>query len=323
MGEGRQQNQVPSIMRAFAIDRFGESGTVRELATPEIGADEFLVRVRAAGVNPLDWKIRDGRRSFGDLRFPYVLGQDAAGEIVQVGSNAKQFSLGDEVYGSFWLAGTYADYVRVTNSAWVARKPATVDFAHAAALPIPGLTALGAVNILALKGGETILVVGATGGVGSYIVQLAASRGARVIATAREDAQAHIRKLGATEVIDHTRSDVVVTVKATHPDGIDALVDVVSERENLERVAQTLRKGGRLATTLHVADEASFASRGIQATNVDVRGGTQELNELARLVDSGTLIIPLDRTFPLEAAAQALAESKVGHVRGKIVLAVA
>ncbi|HJU04120.1 MAG TPA: NADP-dependent oxidoreductase, partial [Nitrospiraceae bacterium] len=206
METARQQKQIPSTMRAFVIDSLGETGAVRELPTPEVGAADFLIRVRAAGVNPLDWKIRDGKRSFGDLRFPYVLGQDAAGEIVQVGRDAKQFKVGDEVYGSFWLAGTYAQYVRVTDSTKIARKPKTIDFAHAAGLPIPGLTALAAVNAVGVKSGETILIVGATGGVGGYIVQLAAQRGAQVIATARDNAQAHIRKLGATEVIDYTNT---------------------------------------------------------------------------------------------------------------------
>jgi NADPH:quinone reductase-like Zn-dependent oxidoreductase len=314
--------QIPATMRAFAIDRFGEPGSFRELPTPTIGADEMLVRVHAAGVNPIDWKVRDGFKAIEDVRFPFALGQDAAGVVVQVGPQVTQFAVGDEVYGGFWLAGAFAEYVRASTSAAVAPKPARLDFTHAAALPTPALAALTALEAVALKEGETVLIVGATGGVGSYVVQMAARRGTRVIATARSDAEAYVRTLGAVEVIDYTRSDVVAAVKAAYPKGIEAVVDVISDRAALLHMAETLRHGGRLATTVHSADEAALAARGIRATNVDVLGATHGLDEVARLVDTGVVAVPLERTFPLEEAAQALAVSQTGHVRGKIVLTV-
>jgi NADPH:quinone reductase-like Zn-dependent oxidoreductase len=188
--------QIPATMRAFAIDRFGEPGSLRELPTPTIGAGEMLVRVHAAGVNPIDWKIRDGFKAIEDIRFPLILGQDAAGVVVQVGPQVTRFAVGDEVYGGFWLAGAFAEYVRTSTSAAVAPKPSRLDFVHAAALPTPALAALTALEALALKEGETILIVGATGGVGSYVVQMAARRGARVVVTARPDAESYIRQLG-------------------------------------------------------------------------------------------------------------------------------
>jgi NADPH:quinone reductase-like Zn-dependent oxidoreductase len=310
-------------MRAFAIDRFGEPGSLRDLPTPDIGADEVLVRVQAAGVNPLDLRIRDGGRVIGDVHFPFILGQDAAGVVARVGSNVTRFAVGQDVYGAFWLAGAFAQYVRASRTTAIGPKPATVDVAHAAALPIPALAALTALEAVALQEGEAVLIIGATGGVGSSAVQMAARRGARVIATARPDAEAYIRQLGAAEVIDYTRRDVVTTVKAAHPEGIDAVVDVISDRVTLLRMAETLRQGGRLATTVHSADEAALAARGICATNVDVFGATGGLDAVARLADAGGITVPLDHTFPLAEAAQALAAIQAGHVRGKIVLTVA
>ena len=268
--------QIPATMRAFAIDRFGEPGTLKTVPTPEIGADEMLVRVHAAGVNPLDGKIREGFKAMPDVRFPFILGQDAAGVVVRVGAHVKQFGLGAAVYGAFWLAGAFAEYVRVpTKRAAVALKPAALAFPQAAALPTPALAALTAIQAVSLTDGDTLLVVGATGGVGSYAVQMAARCGVRVIATARPDAEAYARTLGAVEVIDYTQHDLVAAVQAAHPQGIDAVIDVISDRTALPHIAETLRAGGRLATTIHSAEEATLAARGIRATNVDVLGTTR------------------------------------------------
>jgi NADPH:quinone reductase-like Zn-dependent oxidoreductase len=316
--------QIPTTMRAFAIDRFGEPGTLRTLPTPTIGADEILVRVHAAGINPLDEKIRDGFKAVAGVRFPFILGQDADGVVVQTGPNVTRFGVGSAVYGVFWLAGTFAEYVRVPAlRVAVAHKPTMLDFAQAAALPTPALAAVTALQAVTITTGDTLLIVGATGGVGSYAVQMAARCGARVIATARPDAEAYVRQLGAVEVIDYTQRDLVAAVKAAHPQGIDALIDVISDRTVLPHMTDTLRAGGRLATTIHSADEAALAARGICATNVDVFGTTEGLDEVARFMDAGGITVPLERTFPLEAAADALAAIQAGHLRGKLVLTVA
>jgi len=316
--------KIPATMRAFAIDRFGEPGALRTLPTPEIGPDEILVRVHAAGVNPIDEKIRDGFKAIGDVRFPFILGQDAAGVVARIGPQVTQFGVGDAVYGAFWLAGAFAEYVRVPiMHAAVAQKPATLDFAQAAALPTPALAALTALRAVTITPGDTLLIVGATGGVGSYAVQMAARCGARVIATARADAEAYVRQLGAVEVIDYTQHDPVTAVKAAHPQGIDALIDVISDRTVLPHMAETLRAGGRLATTTHSADEVTLAARGIRATNVDVFGTTGGLDDVARFIDAGGVTVPLEHTFPLEATADALAAMHAGHMRGKLVLTVA
>jgi NADPH:quinone reductase-like Zn-dependent oxidoreductase len=313
-------------MRAIAECEFGGPVTLMNLPIPEIGAGEILIRVRAAGINPFDWKVADGvLKAEKEHRFPLILGFDAAGVVERVGADVTRFSEGDEVYGYFSKPvigeGTYAEYV-VVPAAIVARKPEAAGFAEAAALPMPALTAMDLVDAVDPGKGETALIVGATGGVGSYAVQLAARRGARVIATARRANEAFVRELGATETIDHTREDLVEAVRRTHPDGIEAIIDVVSDPEVLSRMAGLVKEGGRIASSVFAADVESFAERGIEARNIGMQPGAQRLEKLSRMVDAGEISVRLERTFPLEKAREALVESRTGHVRGKIVLLV-
>ena len=314
-------------MRAIAENEFGGPVTLMNLPVPEIGADEVLVRVRAAGVNPFDWKVANGvQKDEKEHRFPLILGFDAAGVVERIGAKVSRLIEGDEVYGYLSKPvrgeGTYAEYVGAP-AAIVAKKPETVGFAEAAALPMPALTAMDLVDAVDLGEGETVLIVGATGGVGSYAVQLAARRGARVIATARQTNEAFVRELGATETIDHTREDLVEAVRAAHPDGIEAIVHVVSDAEVLSRVAGLVKEGGRIASSAYAADVEGLAARGIEAANIAMQPSAQRLEELSRMVDTGEISVRLERTFPLERASEALEESRSGHVRGKIVLLVA
>ena len=311
-------------MRTIAEEEFGGSIALMDLPVPEIGPDEVLIRVRAAGVNPFDWKVADGAlQGERKHRFPLILGFDAAGVVERVGAEVSALAEGDEVYGYLFKpvvgGGAYAEYVSAPASI-VARKPESVGFAEAAALPTPGLTAMDLVDAADPREGEIVLVVGATGGVGSYAVQLASRRGARVIATARRTNEAFVRKLGAAETIDHTTEDLVGSVLVAHPDGIEAIVDVVSDREALGRIAGLVKRGGRIASSVYAADAGGLASRGVEATNVGTRPDARRLAELSRLVDAGEISVGLERVFPLERAPEALEESRAGHVRGKLVL---
>ena len=313
-------------MRAIAADEFEGPVALMSLPIPEIGAGEVLIHVRAAGVNPFDWKVADGvLRDEKEHRFPLILGFDAAGVVERVGSDVRALSEGDEVYGYLSKAvmgeGAYAEYVSAPASI-VARKPRAVGFAQAAALPMPGLTAMDLVDAVDPEEGERVLIVGATGGVGSYATQLAARRGARVIATVRPENAVFARELGAAQTIDHSREDLVKTVRAVHSDGIEAVIDVVSGGEALDRIAGLLKQGGRLATSVFAADLEGLARRSIRATNVSMQPDARRLEELARIVDAGELSVRLERTFQLESAPEALEESRTGHVRGKIVLLV-
>ena len=311
-------------MRAIAEETFDGSIALMDLPTPEIGAGEVLIRVWAAGVNPFDWKVADGAlEDQMKHRFPLILGFDAAGVIERVGADVTRLAEGDEVYGYLFKPvigdGTYAEYVGASEPI-VAKKPVTVGFAEAAALPTPGLTAMDLVDAVDTREGETILIVGATGGVGSYATQLAARRGAHVIATARQTNEALVRRLGAAETIDHTTEDLVDAVRMAQPGGIDAVIDVVSDREALGRISMLVNEGGRLASSVYAADVEWLARRGIGATNVSMQPDARRLEELSRMVDAGELSVRLDRTYPLEKAPEALEERKTGHVRGKIVL---
>lgn len=313
-------------MRAIAEENFGGPIALMDLPVPEIGADEVLIRVGAAGVNPFDWKVADGAlKDEREHRFPLILGFDAAGVVEQVGADVTELSEGDSVYGYLLKpvigGGTYTEYVGAP-AAIVARMPESVGIAEAAALPTPGLTALDLVDAVDPKERDTVLIVGATGGVGSYAVQLAARRGARVVATARRTNEALARELGATETIDHTREDLVEAVRAAHPDGIEAIIDVVSDSRVLSRLAGLVKERGRIASSVYAADVKGLAERGIEATNVSMRPSARRLEELSRLVDAGEISVRLERTFPLEKAPEALAESRIGHVRGKLALLV-
>jgi NADPH:quinone reductase-like Zn-dependent oxidoreductase len=313
-------------MRAIAEEWFGGPIALMDLPVPEIGRGEVLIRVRAAGVNPFDWKVADGvLEGERKHRFPLILGFDAAGVVERVGAGVTELAEGDEVYGYLFKpvvgGGAYAEYVSAPATI-VAKKPESVGFAEAAALPTPGLTAMDLVDAVNLGEGEITLIVGATGGVGSYAVQLAARRGARVIATARRENEAFVRELGAAETIDHAREDVLEAILVAHPDGIEAIIDMVSDREALGRMARLLKKGGRLVSSVDAAAPESLAERSIRATNVGMQPDAQRLAELAWLVDAGEISVRLARAFPLEEAPEALEESRLGHVRGKLVLLV-
>ena len=313
-------------MRAIAVAEFGGSVTLMDLPVPRIGPDDVLIRVGAAGINPFDWKVADGvLKDKREHRFPLILGFDAAGVVERVGAGVTELAEGDEVYGCLLGpvigGGTYAEYV-AAPAAIVAKMPESVGVAEAAALPMPGLTALDLVDAVDPGEGDTVLIVGATGGVGSYAVQLAARRGARVIATARQANEAFVRRLGATETVDHTREDLVEAVRAAHPDGIAAIIDMVSDPEALVRMVGLVKEGGRIASSVFAADVESFAVLGIRATNVGMRPGAERLEELSRLVDAGEIGVRLERASPIGGAREALKESRTGHVRGKIVLLV-
>ena len=311
-------------MRAIAVEEFGAPVTLMDLPIPKIGADQVLIRVGAAGMNPFDWKVADG--ALGGERehsFPLILGFDAAGVVERVGADVTGLAEGDEVYGYLLKpeigGGTYAEYVSAP-AAIVARKPETIGFAEAAALPTPGLTALDLIDAVNPTDRDTVLIVGATGGVGSYAVQLAARRGARVIATARRANEAFIRGLGTAETIDHTTEDIVGAVLVAHPDGIEAIIDVVSAPDVLSRIARLLKKGGRLASSVYAADAEGLAERGIRAANIGMQPDVRRLEELSWMVDAGEISVRLEHTLPVEKAREALQQSRTRHVRGKIAL---
>jgi NADPH:quinone reductase-like Zn-dependent oxidoreductase len=312
-------------MRAFVVERAREPGTIRDLPTPEIAADQILVRVHAAGVNPVDWKIRDG--AIGQRRFPMVLGQDFAGVVERAGEKVRGFPPGTRILGIARSSGAYAQYTVVqaeSKQEPIATIPDGVSDAEAAALPTAGLTALAALNWLRVERGRTILIFGATGGVGGYAGQIARSRGAHVVGTAHSGMEEVARAAGSEGVIAYDRDDVVAAAKKLHPDGVDAVLDVVSDRDAIKKDADVLRRGGRIVSTIGAADEAWFEQRRIEAYNL-VMAQTPEsspegLDALTRMVADREIAARVQNELPLSDAERVIERSKAGQISGKVVL---
>ncbi|MFF4378922.1 NADP-dependent oxidoreductase [Kitasatospora sp. NPDC001547] len=306
-------------MKAIAINRYGGPEVVEytDLPDPKVGPDSVLVEVRAAGVNPVDWKIRDGALDgLLDAHFPLVMGWDLAGVVRAVGGGITEFAPGDEVYGYVRKDavehGTYAELVSAPVRT-LARKPAALDWAQAGGLPLAGLTALQGLRALRLAEGETVLVHAAAGGVGHLAVQLARAAGARVIGTAAERNHDFLRGLGAEPVV--YGEGLADRVRALAPDGVDAALDLVGHGAVQVSV-------GLVADPARIASTTDFGVKALGGRYVWVRPDAGDLAELARLADDGRLTVTVASTFPLAQAASAQALSAEGRTRGKIVLLV-
>ncbi|MDY0809955.1 NADP-dependent oxidoreductase [Kitasatospora purpeofusca] len=304
-------------MKAIAIHRYGGPEVVEytDLPDPKVGPDSVLVQVRAAGVNPVDWKVRDGLLDgLLDAHFPLVMGWDAAGVVRAVGGGVTEFAPGDEVYGCVRKDtvehGTYAELVAAPVRT-LARKPAALDWAQAGGLPLAGLTALQSLRAVDAGPGDTVLVHAAAGGVGHLAVQIARALGARVIGTAGERNHAYLRELGAEPV--RYGEGLAERVRALAPDGVDAALDLVGG-DAVEVSA------GLVADPARIASTADFGVKARGGRYVWVRPDATGLAELAALADEGRLTVTVASTFPLAQAASAQALSAEGRTRGKIVL---
>ncbi|MDO8607225.1 MAG: NADP-dependent oxidoreductase [Phaeospirillum sp.] len=315
-------------MKAMVINAFGgaEAMSMTEVATPVPGPGEVLIRIRAASINPVEWKIREGglARLF-PCKFPLILGWDAAGTIAALGDGVTGFAIGERVW-SFcrktdiqW--GTYAEYVAMPAGS-VAPMPTNLSFAEASTIPLAGLTAWQSLfDVAALRPGQSVLIHAGAGGVGSMAVPLAKWAGATVIATARTENHDYVRSLGADHVIDYATADFVAATKALCPEGVDMAFGTVGG-EVLTRSYAVVKPGGLLVSITDKTDKAEAERRNIRVKYVFVQPNGQQLRRLAGLVEGGTLHPPEIVEMPLHQAAEALERSKSGHVRGKIVLIV-
>lgn len=311
-------------MRALHVPAAGEQPQLSELPVPAVTDGAVLIKVKAAGLNAIDNGIAGGvMAGMIPHEYPLVLGRDAAGVVEAVGAGVDHVAAGDEVFGHVLLAppiqaGTLAEYA-VLPAASVAPKPAGLDFLSAAALPLAGAAASASVDAVDPRPGQTVLVVGASGGVGSYVVQLLAARGATVVATGTPDNDVRLTKLGATTVVDHTTGTVADQVLATYPDGVDALIDLVSYTVDGLPLA-AVRKGGAVASTLNAADEATLAGHGLSGSNIMAGPVREVIASLAEQVAAGTLVVDVTTVLPLDQAAEGLATIAAGNARGKIVV---
>ena len=314
---------MTTTMKAIRIHAYGGTEMLHyeeNVPRPGFNPDDLLIRVRAAAVNPVDWKIREGwLQGFLHHTLPLTLGWDVSGEVVEVGAKAHGFTVGDAVYArpDIERDGAYAEYIAVKASE-VAHKPTTLDHVHAAAVPLTALTAWQAlVDAAQLQAGQTVLIHAAAGGVGSLAVQLAKARGARVIATASAVNIGQVTELGADQFIDYTQTRFEEAVK-----NVDVVFDTIGG-DTQERSWQVLKPGGILVSVVSPPSETVAIERGVRSAFVFIHPSGEQLTTIAQLIDTGQMKPILHTVLPLREVRQAHTISQGGHARGKIVLHVA
>jgi NADPH:quinone reductase-like Zn-dependent oxidoreductase len=314
-------------MKAFGLADADSPAVILEVPTPEVGPSEVRVRVVASSVNGWDAFVASGMaRASMEHRYPVVVGKDYAGVIESVGEGVTSFAVGDEVAGivppePYLSRGSYAEYLVVPAGGYIERKPTNLDLEQAASVGLAALTALVAVDAIDPSEGDLALVVGATGGVGAYAVQLAAARGATVIATGLPEDEAWMRGLGAAEVVDYS-GDVAAIVREQHPEGVDALIDAVHLGDGFGPIAELVKDGGKIATTVGAADVEALAGRGVDAANVFAQTDAGPFATVVRMAAEGSLTVPVTRTFTFEELPEALGLVGKRRSRGKVAVTI-
>ena len=311
-------------MKAFALDSFGAPGSVHEVPDPEPGEGQVRIRVAAAGLNPFDgWVIGGALKDDMDHRFPLIPAADASGTIDAVGPGVRDLAVGDEVFGSVGKPlmgeGSLAELATM-STATIARKPASIPHEEAAAIPIAGVTALNMLDAVPLAEGHVVVVIGATGGVGSYLIQIATTRGARVVAVNSAANEEYARSLGAADVVAYDDVDVVETVRARYPDGIDGVADLHRDQGLVLNLAELVRDGGWVVSATGGADVDGLTGRGLTAVNASGRVATDALETIGAMFEGKALVSPELHRFTLDQGNDAFALVTSGHVRGKVVV---
>lgn len=307
-------------MRAVRIHNYGgqEQMELESIAVPKPTAGEVLIKVHAAGVNPVDWKIREGYLAENiPHTLPLTLGWDFAGEVAAVGQDVKKWRVGDAVYARPDLSkdGAYAEYITVSADE-IAAKPKTLSWQKSAAVPLVTLTAWQALNDIGqMKQGDRVLIHAGAGGVGIAAIQLAKHAGATVYTTASTRNVEFLKSLGADEVIDYSQHDFS---KLTD---LDIVFDTMGG-EVLEKSWATLKKGGRLISIAEIPNEELAAKHEVSANFCFVQANSGQLSEICNLIDSGDITVEVDSVFRLDDIAKAHEKSESGHTRGKIVIQV-
>lgn len=312
-------------MKACIIEDFGgrEKLQIADVAKPRPGEGDVLIRIHAAGVNPVDWKIREGYlKDMFPHRFPIILGWDLAGVVEQTGAGTGIFKPGDAVYAYARRPeihkGTYAEYIALPES-YLARKPAGLSMVEAASIPLTTLTAYQMLDAGRLQKGESVFILGASGGVGSSAVQLAAERGARVIGLASAKNHDYIKSLGAAAAIDYQRGDFIQSLGELLPQGADLVLDFIGG-DTLGRGQLCVRPGGRLVSIIEIVDQEDLKQRDVRFAYVFVEPNARQLDHIRELIESGRFRPNVNHTFSLDEAAKAHEQMETGHTRGKIVL---
>ena len=312
-------------MQAVIVEHRGEAGTLRDVPIPQPGTGELLVRITAASVNPIDWKLRDR----GDRPLPFVLGQDFAGVVSRVGEGVSDYAEGERIFGIAREHGAYAQFTIVpahSNDEPVAHIPDDVGDADAASLPTAGLTALAALDAMNVGEGTNLVILGVTGGVGSFAAQMAKARGARVIGTGSSKHEANARDLGVSDYVAYDTGDDNLHIRSLLADGADAVLDLVDGADTIERRIEIMRPGAAIVSTIGALDVASLSARGYNANNLVMNATSQSsrdgLRALAKMVEDGTILVRIEAERDLRDAPQLLEQSRSGSVSGKLVLTV-
>ena len=312
---------APAQMRAVLMTAYGGSDVLKldKIALPTPASGEVRIRVHAASVNPIDWKIRSGKlqRNYS-VTLPYIPGRDVAGTVDAVGADVKDWKVGDAVF-AVTSGGGLAEYV-IAPAENVARKPAKLTFEEASGIPTASLAAWRTLITNAdIKKGQRVLIHGGAGGVGSTAIQLAHWRGAHVIATASARNHEYLRSIGADELIDYRSTRFEDVVK-----NVDVVLDTVGG-DTLQRSPAVLREGGTLLTIVSIPPVQACSERKLRCPSPSTATREQpgeELAQLGKLFDSGDLQMTVEAVFPLEEAAKALELSEAGRARGKIIVRV-
>jgi len=309
-------------MKAIVVHNYGGPEVLKyeDTRRPEPKEDQILVRVIAAGVNPVDASIRSerGAKFFG-ITLPFIPGYDIAGVVEKTGAKIAKFKPGDSVYAYLSLkdGGGYAEYA-VATEVEAAPKPKSIRFVEAAGVPVVALTAWQAlIDTAKLSMGQTVLIHGGSGGVGSFAIQIAKARGAKVIATASTANQDLLKQLGADVAIDYTKQKFEDVAK-----DVDVVLDSVG-KDTLARSYGVVKKGGFIVTLVSRLDQAELDKHGIRGASLSVNPDSSELAEIGKLIDANKIKVIVSQTFPLSEAMKAQEQVATGHTRGKIVLKVA
>ncbi|CAL1518258.1 NADP-dependent oxidoreductase [Chitinophaga sp. MM2321] len=314
-------------MKAVAVSKFKDIPVVMDLPKPSPRAGMVLVKVTAAGINPFDWKMIDGIMNDGKMphQFPLIMGVDGAGIVEEVGEGVTRFKKGDKIYGQFIHApvgeGAFAEYAIVPEKAGITHAPVSISAVEAAAVPTAGMTAQQLLDKLDLQKGNILLINGSTGGVGSFATQLADARGLQVIATVSDEEGAkRMQQLGAAVTINYKQAPLIQQMREQFPEGIDGLIDLVSDAAGFSANLNLLKAGGAALTTLFVADDNALKALNIRGGNFETKGSAASLDKISQVIDNGTITIPVENKISLEEVPAAIALSRQGKGKGKTVI---
>ena len=315
--------EIIKKMRAAYYEELGSVDKIKvgTLPVPEIQEGEVLIRIKAAGINPVDSAVREGYlNAFIPVIFPAISGWDVAGVVESCGYSARRFKPGDEVYAYARRPrvqhGTFAEYVVIPES-YLALRPQQLSWEEAAGIPLVGLTAYQSLfDAGNLQANQVVMILGASGGVGSLGIQLAKAKGARVIGVASRKNHEHMRQLGADYTIDYQNTQIAEEVKKITPDGVDLIFDCASG-ETLEQSLPALKANGKLVSILNQGENLP---PNINFQYVFVEPNSQQFNYLRELADAGKLKVPVSKTYSLEETAEAFRQIETHHTTGKIII---